>query len=155
MRRVVFVCTGNICRSPAAHVVLEAALARAGVTGVQVESAGTHGYHQGELADPRTIAEGVRRGYDFPYRSRLLGRRDLEADLLVAMDRSHLAALTRVLGTTSPRVALFRSFDPLGGPDADVADPYYGGPDGFVEMFDVIERAMPALVDRCRVLTEP
>lgn len=116
MRRVVFVCTGNICRSPAAHVVLEAALARAGVAGVQVESAGTHGYHQGELADPRTIAEGLRRGYDFPYRSRLLGRRDLEADLLVAMDRSHLAALTRVLGTTSPRVALFRSVDRSAAP---------------------------------------
>lgn len=152
MPRVVFVCTGNICRSPAAHVVLAAALEREGIDGVTVESAGTHGYHEGELADPRTIQEGERRGYRFPHRSRPLRRQDLDADLLVAMDRRHLAALNRAVGGASPRVVLFRSFDPLAAPDADVEDPYYGGPDGFVEMFDVIERAMPALLRHCRGL---
>lgn len=153
MPRIVFVCTGNICRSPAAHVVFDAVLARAGLAGWEVSSAGTDAYHEGELADPRTIEEGTRRGYRFPHHARPVNRRDLEADLLVAMDRGHLAKLQRMVGGSSPRVVLFRSFDPEGGPAADVADPYYGGPAGFEQMFNVIERSMPALLARCRELS--
>lgn len=144
--RVLFVCTGNICRSPAAHAVFEHHAARAGLS-VTVDSAGTGGWHAGELPDERARAEGARRGYALTHRARAVEPADFERfDLVLAMDRGHLRALQdRAPAAARARIQLFRAFDPGPG-EPDVADPYYDGPDAFVEMFDVIEDAMPGLV---------
>jgi protein-tyrosine phosphatase len=144
--RVLFVCTGNICRSPAAHAVLAAHAARARLA-VEVDSAGTGAWHAGELPDERARAEGARRGYTLTHRARAVRPADFQTfDLVVAMDRTHLRALIALAPPAArDRVVLFRAFDPEPG-EPDVSDPYYEGADAFVEMFNVIEDAMPALL---------
>lgn len=159
--QIVFVCTGNICRSPSAHAVLETFLARARARGeawpdsVVVESAGTGSWHAGELPTSATRAEGRRRGHTVGHRARQVRPADFDPrGLVVAMAAEHhhdlLALAPR--GFDPTRVVLFRAFDPAADGHTDVEDPYYGGPDDFVEMFDVIERGMPALVERLRGL---
>lgn len=144
--RVLFVCTGNICRSPAAHAVFQAHAARAGLV-VTIDSAGTGSWHAGELPDERARAEGARRGYALTHRARQVRSSDFASfDLLLAMDRTHLRALhARAPAAVRDRVVLFRAFDEAPG-DPDVADPYYDGPEAFAEMFDVLEAAMPRLL---------
>lgn len=142
--RVLFVCTGNICRSPAAHAILESAARRDGLV-VTVDSAGIGGWHAGELPDGRARAEGARRGYTLDHPARRVTAADFYTfDLIVAMDTGHHAALERVRprDATVP-VVLYRSFEPA-APDPDVADPYYDGT--FSEMFDVLERGLPGLL---------
>lgn len=146
--RVVFVCTGNICRSPAAHAVVEAALARAGVRDVEVDSAGTGDWHAGQLPDARARGEGARRGYALTHPARQVRRGDfVPGTLVVAMDEGHLRALRR-LAPDFPDLVLYRDFDPTASGPTGVDDPYYGGAEGFAEMFDVIERCVPALLRR-------
>ena len=147
--RVLFVCTGNICRSPAAHAVLESKLRGQEWASIQVDSAGTGGWHTGELPDPRARREGARRGYSLLHPARQIGRSDFEEPgLLIALDRGHYRALRQLAPSGFPeeRLALLRSFDPEAGPMAEVADPYYGDERDFSEMFDVIEAAMPGLI---------
>jgi protein-tyrosine phosphatase len=147
--RVLFVCTGNICRSPAAHAVFEAAARSAGLL-VTVDSAGTGSWHIGELPDPRARAEGARRGYLLDHRARKLRPSDFDVfDLLIAMDRSHLETLTSLAPAgRQGRLVLFRTFDPAADGALDVLDPYYDNDGAFSGMFDVIERAVPALLAR-------
>jgi protein-tyrosine phosphatase len=144
--RVLFVCTGNICRSPAAHAVFEAAVARAGLP-VGVDSAGTDRWHVGELPERRAREEGARRGYALTHRARQLVREDLTRfDLLLGMADEHVRAIERLSrGGASARIALFRSFEDPPSQD-DVADPYYGDTTDFVEMYDVIEAVTPRLL---------
>ncbi|MDP2305138.1 MAG: low molecular weight protein-tyrosine-phosphatase [Pseudomonadota bacterium] len=158
---VVFVCTGNICRSPSAHAVLETWLARelrqgeGWPAGVVVESAGTGSWHAGELPTALTRAEGKRRGHTVEHRARVVRPGDFDPrGLVVAMGTEHRRDLLRLApaGFDAGRVVLFRSFDPDANAPRDVEDPYYGGPADFVEMFDVIERCMPALLARVRGL---
>lgn len=152
--RVSFVCTGNICRSPAAHAVFAHALAAERARGerwpdeVIVESAGLGGWHVGELPDPRAQAEGARRGFRLDHRARQVAAVDL-GGLVIAMDQGHHDALQR---RGASRLLLFRSFDPLANGDLDVADPYYGDDPGFAGMFEVIERTTPALLAHVRAL---
>ena len=159
--QVVFVCTGNICRSPSAHAVLlthlEAARARgeAWPDALAVESAGTSAFHVGELPTAPARAEGRRRGHTVTHRARQVGPEDFDPrGLVVAMAAEHRARLLRLAppGYEPDRIVLFRTFDPDAAGDPDVADPYYGGPADYAEMFDVIERGMPALVARLREL---
>ncbi len=146
--RVLFVCTGNICRSPAAHAVVEAALGRAGRGDVVVDSAGTGDWHAGELPDARARAEGARRGLALTHPARRVVAADFAAGtLVVAMDQGHHRAVARMAPGFADLV-LFRDFDPARSGPADVEDPYYGGSDGFADMFDVIERCVPALLAR-------
>lgn len=147
--RVMFVCTGNICRSPMADVVFRDFADRAGLQGrVASASAGTGDWHVGERADARTLAALRRRGYDGSrHRARQFTREDFTRnDLIVALDRSH----ERILHEWAPRetdadkIALLLSFDPS-ATGHDVPDPYYAGPPMFDEVLATIETASRAL----------
>jgi protein-tyrosine phosphatase len=146
---VVFVCTGNICRSPMAEKVFAERLRQAGLDHrVRVSSAGTGGWHTGDPADPRTEEVLRRHGYSTGHRARQVAVEHADADLLVALDRGHARALRRVVDHPD-RIRLLRSFDPeADGPD--VPDPYYGGNRGFDEVLTMIEAAMPGLLDWVR-----
>lgn len=147
---VVFVCTGNICRSPIAEKVFAEELERAGLADrVRVSSAGTGGWHVGSGADDRAAALLRAEGYPDAHSARQLDAELLSADLLVAMDNDH----RRTLQATVPekdRVRLLRSFDPAASPGAEVPDPYYGDEDGFARTLAMIRAAMPGLVDWVR-----
>ena len=145
--KVLFVCTGNICRSPTAAAVFADLVRRAGLEGdIEVESAGTHDYHVGQPPDERAQAHARLRGYDMSgLRARQLRRRDFAgSDLIVAMDRGHLALLERHC-PEEQRVKL-RLFVP----GRDVPDPYYGGPDGFDRVLDLVEAGCLALLQGLR-----
>ena len=147
---VVFVCSGNICRSPVAEKVFRARLADAGLTdAVEVSSAGIGAWHAGEPMDRRAAATLEARGYDTTHRAQQVDRRQLNADLLVAATEDHVRDLVAA-GAPPERVVLLRSFDPDAPDGAEVPDPYYGGPDGFDEVIGMVEAAMPGLVDRVR-----
>ncbi|MFG1810891.1 low molecular weight protein-tyrosine-phosphatase [Streptomyces sp. NPDC049040] len=147
---ICFVCTGNICRSPSAALVLAEHLRRAGLDGrVRVTSAGLGGWHAGEGIDPRAAEALAGHGYPVEHVAARIGPAHLDADLLVAMDGGHEKALLRMADDPA-RVRLLRSFDPDAIGDLDVPDPYYGGPEGFEEVLAMIEAAMPGLLDRVR-----
>jgi protein-tyrosine phosphatase len=129
-----------------AALVFSEHLRSAGLEGeVEVESAGVGGWHVGEKADERAREVLADAMYPTGHTARQLCRDDLGADLVLAMDTGHLAALRRVLPDPD-RVAMFRSFDPDAGTDLDVPDPYYGGPGGFTDLLRTIEAAMPGLL---------
>jgi protein-tyrosine phosphatase len=151
--KILFVCLGNICRSPTAEAVFRAIAAReAPELTIEVDSAGTAGYHIGEPPDVRTRQAASRRGYDMsPLRARIVEPRDFELfDLILAMDRENLAALHhRAPVHTRDRVHLFLEF----APDTtvtEVPDPYYGGPNGFEEVLDLVEAATHGLLNHLR-----
>lgn len=140
MRTVEIVCTGNICRSPIAEVVLRAKLAEAGVDDVVVTSSGTGGWHVGDAMDPRAAAVLRSRGYDGSAHRARQFHRDwfAERDLVLAMDAGHLSALQHQGGSAQ----LFA--------DLEVPDPYYGDDSGFDEVLDQIEKAADRWVERLR-----
>jgi protein-tyrosine phosphatase len=147
--RVCFVCLGNICRSPTAEALAKAHLAAHGVThAVEVDSAGTGAWHVGERPDPRAVAEGARRGVEVGGRARQFRPDDFARfDLVVALDHSNRRDLERLAPDEVQRgkVRLLRSFDPDAPPDAEVPDPYAGGPDRFRHAFDLIDSACAGL----------
>lgn len=148
--RVMFVCTGNICRSPMAEVVFRCLAERAGLRDHLVaSSSGLDDWHVGECADSRTVAALRRRGYDgSAHRARQFAVADFERhDLLVALDRWHSRALAVQAPTPSDadKIALLLSFDPEAGGRLDVPDPYYDGGRMFDEVLGMIERASRAL----------
>jgi protein-tyrosine phosphatase len=147
---ICFVCTGNICRSPSAALVMAEQLRRAGLDDrVRVSNAGLGGWHAGDAVDPRAAAVLAAHGYPVEHVAAQIGPDHLDADLLVAMDRGHEKALRRQADDPS-RVRLLRSFVPDAAGDLDVPDPYYGGPEGFEEVLTMIEAAMPGLMDWVR-----
>lgn len=147
--RVLFLCMGNICRSPTAHGVLRAKLKAAGLEGrVEVDSAGTHGYHAGEAPDARSQQHARRRGYELgDLRARRLETTDFERfDLVLAMDADNLAlAVQRCPPALRERLQLFLPYA-LGGGHQAVPDPYYGGAEGFEQVLDLVEAACEALI---------
>ncbi|MEV7795365.1 low molecular weight protein-tyrosine-phosphatase [Streptomyces sp. NPDC087512] len=153
--RVCFVCTGNICRSPMAEAVFHARVAEAGLEGVvETDSAGTGGWHEGEGADPRTVAVLEEHGYGLAHTARQFRPSWFaDLDLVVALDAGHLRALRRLAPTEqdAAKVRLLRSFDPAADSgDLDVPDPYYGGLDGFGECLDMVEAASTGLLAAVR-----
>ena len=149
--KVLFVCTGNICRSPTAEGVLRAKARERGLQGqLHVASAGTHDYHVGEAPDPRTLKHASQRGYDFSkQRARQVAARDFhEFDYILAMDRSHLRQLKALApGDGRAKVGMFLEVSSAWKGE-DVPDPYYGGPDGFEHVLDMVEEAAEAWLDR-------
>jgi protein-tyrosine phosphatase len=142
---VTFVCTGNICRSPMAEKIAAAYLHEAGLdSAVRVSSAGIDGWHEGEGADPRTVAELDAHGYDSEHEAAQVGDNHLAADLIVALDTGHVRQLLQ-LDAPAEKIALLRSFDDE-AEDESVADPYYSSDDAFTEVREQIEAAMPGLV---------
>ena len=154
--RVVFVCMGNICRSPTAEVVFRAMVADAGLDGeVEIGSAGTGGWHVGNGADERALATLRDRGYDgSAHRARQFERDWFDRyDLVVAMDKDNERALRRLAAGVpgaAEKVRLLRSYGGAAVGDLDVPDPYYGGADGFAHVLDLVEEACAALLDEVR-----
>ncbi len=146
--QIVFVCTGNICRSPMAEVIVRQALKEEDIV-AEVSSCGLGGWHVGQQADRRALRELERAGYDGSgHRAAQLGSQHEQADLFVALAGEHVAGLRRE-GIDSSRIRLLKSFDPA-AVDEDVEDPYYGGPAEFVRTREEIEAAVPGIVDWVR-----
>ncbi len=149
--KILFVCTGNICRSPTAEGVALQAFAHAGFNAV-IDSAGTSDYHVGEAPDPRATRAAARRGYDLSkLRARKLLPEDyLRFDLLLAMDHDHQRIMLR--GCPAPyrnKVRLFLEFVPQAGIE-EVPDPYYGGDAGFERVLDLCEAGVAGLLEFAR-----
>ena len=145
--KVLFVCTGNICRSPTAAGVFAQLVKQAGLADrIGVESAGTHDYHVGSAPDLRAQDHARRRGYDLSaLRARQVRKRDFsDFDLIVAMDRGHFGILEK---NCPPEL---RGRLRMLIPGRDVPDPYYGGPEGFDRVLDLVEGACRALLDEVR-----
>ena len=148
--RVLFVCHGNICRSPLAEAVFRRLVQEAGVADeFEIDSAGTSGYHEGEAPDPRTCAEASTRGIIIDHSARRIVPRDFERfDHILAMDSENVEGLQRFTNGSgeSSKVRLLRSYDATAGADMEVPDPYYGGERGFADVHDMVERACAGLL---------
>ena len=146
--RVLFVCLGNICRSPSAEGVFRQQLRDAGLQDlVEVDSAGTGPWHVGKPADSRASAAALKRGYDLStLRGRQVSRDDFQRfDLILAMDHSNYADL-KALQPANSRAELDLFLRRYQLDEDEVPDPYYGGADGFEQVLDLIESACQALV---------
>ncbi len=146
--RILFVCLGNICRSPMAEGVFRVEAARRGLD-VEIDSAGTSDWHVGEPPDPRAREAAAGIGIDISaLRGRQATRRDMQThDLILAMDRKNLDHLKRLAGPEhAHKVRLFLDFAPDRMED-EVPDPYYGGPEGFAHVLDLLQDAARGLAD--------
>jgi protein-tyrosine phosphatase len=147
-RSILFVCTGNICRSPTAEAVFRALAKNAGLE-LRIESAGLGDWHVGEPPDDRAQHHAKGRGYDLSaQRARQVRQRDFDDfDLILAMDRGHLRALERMAPPKHrAKIRLFAA-------DRDVPDPYYGGPEGFERVLDLVEDQCRSLLEELKTLT--
>lgn len=147
--RVLFVCLGNICRSAAAHGVLESMVAERGLgEQVYIDSCGTGDWHIGHSPDRRASAEAAKRGYDISHlRARQVEPGDFEQfDYILAMDKQNLADLRAMSpGHFDGYLGLFLPFAPE-NPLEEVPDPYYGGDEGFTEVLDMVEASCEGLL---------
>jgi protein-tyrosine phosphatase len=154
--RILFVCMGNICRSPTAEGVMRRLVVEAGLEDrIELDSAGTGGWHVGDPPDSRATTAAARRGVTLDGAARQVTADDFRTfDLLVAMDRENLGGLLAVAPDeeSAEKVRLLREFDPAsaGAPDLDVPDPYYGGDGGFETVLDMVEASCRGLLDELR-----
>ncbi|MFW5688319.1 MAG: low molecular weight protein-tyrosine-phosphatase [Spirochaetota bacterium] len=153
-RRILFVCTGNVCRSPLAEALLRHKLVARGVDHLfVVDSAGTMADHLGQQADARMRRTAAARGIRIDHRARRVVPDDLTSfDLVIGMDDWHLATLRSLADGGRVEIRKLREFDPTtaeGGEGApDVPDPWYGGMDGFERVYEMVERSCEHLVHR-------
>jgi protein-tyrosine phosphatase len=154
--RLLFVCMGNICRSPTAEAVMRDLVTREGLDGaIEIDSAGTGAWHVGEPPDPRSTAAAKARGIVMEGAARQVTDADFEAyDLLLAADEQNVAALRAVAPDdgAAAKVVLLRAFDPaaVAAGDVEVPDPYYGGASGFDDVLDMVDAACRGLLERLR-----
>ncbi|HYH61591.1 MAG TPA: low molecular weight protein-tyrosine-phosphatase [Solirubrobacterales bacterium] len=146
--RILFVCLGNICRSPTAEAVMRGLVADAGLEGeIDIESAGTGNWHIGHPPDERSVAAAAERGVELTGEARQVAHGDFRGfDLLIAMDRQNRDDLLAMAQSDEDRakVRLLRSY---ADGELDVPDPYYGGEDGFANVVEIIERSCEAMLD--------
>lgn len=151
---VLFVCLGNICRSPLAEGVFTHLSREAGLDDrFRIDSAGTGGWHAGEPPDPRSVEVAARHGIVLEGVARKTRPRDFhDFDLILAMDGENLRDLERSHpgGEVRATLSLFREFDPEARGDLDVPDPYYGGRDGFDEVYRMVHRSCLRLLEHLR-----
>ena len=147
--KVLFVCMGNICRSPLAHGLFEHRVEEAGLSDrIAIDSAGTHAYHVGEQPDPRSQQTALRHGIDLSsQRARKVAGGDFERfDYIVAMDRDNHANLSAICPAEhNDKVKLFLEFAPQLS-ETEVPDPYYGGDSGFEHVYQLIDAAADGLM---------
>ena len=145
---VLFVCLGNICRSPAAEGVMQRLINERGLQGViTVDSAGTSSFHIGEPADKRMRTAADMRGYELTSRSRQATGRDYSRfDLIIAMDRNNYRELATLFGEPTHKLHLLAEYLHEEAP-RDVPDPYHGQADGFGTVLDMLEVACPKILD--------
>lgn len=150
MRRVLFVCLGNICRSPTAHAVFRSLVERRGmIHQVEIDSAGTAAYHVGNPPDHRAAAAALKRGFDLSdLRARQAIAADFEHyDFIMAMDKENLAALKAICPADfKGHLGLFLALTESS--EQEVPDPYYGGPAGFDHVLDLVEAASETLLNQ-------
>lgn len=150
MTSILFVCLGNICRSPLAEGVFRAVAEERGLSHLfRLDSAGTGGWHAGSSPDPRSVAIAAKHGIDITGQSaRKVVPEDFDTfDLLLGMDRSNVDELRRLAPAgAKSRIHLF--LDYAGEGLRDVPDPYFGGPDGFADIYHMIREASESLLDR-------
>jgi protein-tyrosine phosphatase len=150
--RILFVCLGNICRSPTAEGVMRSLVEQAGLQGtIELDSAGTGAWHVGSPPDERAVAAAGARGIALGGSARQVRRDDLEDfDLVIAMDRENLRELRRLAPGEEERakIRLLREFDPASTDieEPEVPDPYYGAPGGFDEVLDLVDAACGGLL---------
>lgn len=151
--KVLFVCLGNICRSPAGEGILKRMIEEQGLEhSISVDSAGTSGYHDGELPDPRMRRHGSRRGYTFDSISRRFVRNDFDNfDIILAMDDSNYHNIMRLVPDLDSEKKVYRmvEFSKKYGHD-HIPDPYYSGADGFELVLDLLEDACENLLDKMK-----
>jgi protein-tyrosine phosphatase len=159
--RLLFVCMGNICRSPTAEGMMRHVLLEAGLESrVEVDSAGTGAWHVGDRADPRARAAAARRGIDLHGIARQVTREDLGSfDLILAADADNQRDLLALAGEDPAlrgKVRRLRDFDQasVNTGELDIPDPYYGGPNGFEQVLDIVDAACRGLLAEMRGRTE-
>jgi protein-tyrosine phosphatase len=156
MTRILFVCMGNICRSPTAEAVMRSLVREAGLEDeIEIESAGIGDWHAGQAPDRRATAAAQARGVTLEGTARQVRPRDFaDFDLLLAMDRDNLRELRALApdAEAAEKVRMLREFDPdsAGAPDLDVPDPFYGGEEGFETVLDQVEAACRGLLASLR-----
>jgi protein-tyrosine phosphatase len=153
---VLFVCLGNICRSPTAEGAMRALVREAGLQDrVEIDSAGTGGWHVGSPPDARAVAAARTRGITLAGCARQVEQSDLDNfDFVIAMDSANMRELRQlaISGQQRAKVRLLREFDPaaVGEENLDVPDPYYGAPGGFEEVLDLVQAACAGLLAQIR-----
>ena len=150
-KKILFVCLGNIVRSPLAEHMLKKLANEEGVGKYyQVDSAGTSAYHVGEAPDPRMRQVAAQYGLIYTGHSRQFKMRDFSAyDLIVPMDAANLHSLNRMANTPEDvkKIKMLRTFDPSNPKAMDVPDPYYGGMRGFESVYEMVESACRGLLE--------
>jgi len=150
--KVLFVCLGNICRSPLGAAILKKKVKDNGMDAwVEVDSCGTSNYHIGDNADPRTLANARRNGVAMDHCARQLTEQDLDDfDYIFAMDRSNYNNILRLVNgrKVEHKIRMMREFDPLG--NGEVPDPYHGGEEDFQEVFDILNRSTDKFIEHLK-----
>ncbi len=150
--RLLFVCLGNICRSPTAEGAMRSLLISEGLAeAVEIDSAGTGDWHVGHAPDHRSAGVAAARGIELSGQARQVAPADFESyDLILAMDRNNYADLLALAPDEArDRIRLLREYDPdaVAAGELEVPDPYYGGPDGFEDVLDLVTRACEGLIE--------